>query len=269
MKGSKMLGCFKPDFSSLTKEEKEHYKTLHCSMCKSLKKQYGTLETLFLNYDLDFIFLVSQPNLNMNKVKKRCTVNPLKTINTFDYDFSRYSNLNIIFIYVALLDKKFDGEFSRIYKITEKLLNKSIEKAKKNFNETLETDVFLALNNESNLDYIGSLYKNLIINHLKLDSNYSNIFKEMIKIMYYFDSFKDYFDDLKTNKFNVFSKISAMEVPQKARELIIDSIWNIKSYIPEDSINYKTLEFSLQSKFNKLNAKFSKNKRRYTRERLL
>ena len=51
-----MLGCFKPDFPSLTEEEKNIYKALHCSMCKSLQKNYGNLPTLFLNYDLDFIF---------------------------------------------------------------------------------------------------------------------------------------------------------------------------------------------------------------------
>ena len=44
--------------------------------------------------------------------------------------------------------------------------------------------------------------------------------------------------------------------------IIVDSISNIKPYIPEDSINFKTLEFSLQSRYNKLNIKFSKNKRR-------
>lgn len=257
-----MLGCFKPDFSSLTEEEKDNYKTLHCSMCKSLQKNYGTLETIFLNYDLDFIFLMIQTKLNFNKVKKSCVVNPLKKINTFDYDFSKYSDLNIIFVYVAILDKKFDNEFSNLYKITEKLLNKSIKKARENFSKTLEIDLLVALRDESNLNNIGNLYGDLVIKHLGLNNNYSDFFREMIKVMYYFDSFKDYFNDMKTNKFNVFSDVPIEEVPQRARELIVDSISNIKPYIPEDSINFKTLEFSLQSRYNKLNIKFSKNKRR-------
>ncbi len=257
-----MLGCFKPDFSSLTEEEKNIYKALHCSMCKSLQKNYGNLPTLFLNYDLDFIFLTTHSDFTMNKIRQRCVANPLKKINTFDYDFSKYSELNMIFIYVALLDKKFDNEFSYMYKIFEKLLHKSIKQTRVLFSETLEMDVLAALQNETNLNKIGSLYADLVMNHLKLSDDNTILLKEMIKIMYYFDSFKDYFHDVKHNKFNVFSNVETEDIPNQAKQLIIESIEKINPFIQEGSINQKTLEYSLQSKFNKLREKFIKNRRR-------
>lgn len=259
-----MLGCFKPDFSSLSQEEKDNYKALHCSMCRSIKKNYGTFETLFLNYDLNFIYLTNFPDLNLKKSKECCSINPFKKVFTYDLDFSLYSDLTIIFIYVALLDKKFDKEFSLLYRFIEKSLKRSIRKARIKFNRKLEDEVFESLKGENDLNEISSLYADILITHLSLKEEMKSFFKEMIKIMYYFDSFKDYFNDKKHNKFNVFSSINIDDVPDESRRLIVESIFKLRSYISQNSINLKTLEYSLQSKFNKLNIKFAKDKRRFS-----
>lgn len=258
-----MLGCFRPDFSSLNTEEKESYKSLHCSMCKAIKKNYGTIETIILNYDLDFIYLLFNTNLNIKKIQSSCTINPLKKIHIYDMDLDKYADLNMIFTYVAFLDKKFDNEVSFLYRVSERLFGKSLNKARAKFNRKLEDEVYEALKNESDLDKVSTLFADIVITHLSAEPSFTKALKEMIKIMYYFDSFKDYFRDIKENKFNVFNDLNIGVIPNEARNRIIDSITQIKYFVNEDSINFKTLEYSLQSKFNKLNIKFRKKRRRF------
>lgn len=250
-----MLGCFKPDFSILSEKEKKYFKTLHCSLCKDIKKNYGIFSTMFLNYDLDFIYLSCNDISNKNVVEKRCVINPLKKIKVYEDNFEKYSDLTILFIYVSLLDKKIDSEENIFYKILEKKLKKNILKVKSKINRPIEKEVYEVLSFEDNLNYVSNLYSDIIINHLNISKDKVNYFKEMLKIMYYFDSFEDYTEDMKKNKFNLFRKYPKEKVVLKAREKIVASIYELKKELLENSLNIKTLEYSLQSKFNKIQFK--------------
>lgn len=76
-----MLGYFKPDFDVLTEEEQENLKCLHCSTCKSIRRNYGLFNTLFLNYDFEFIYLTYASSLStLEKKESYCILNPRKKL---------------------------------------------------------------------------------------------------------------------------------------------------------------------------------------------
>jgi len=257
-----MLGCFRPDFSILTTDENEKYKAVHCSVCKAIKREYNLASTMFLSYDLDFINLTINSFENCNTLTSTCTINPFKKIHIYDYDFTKFADLTLILIYVSLLDKKIDNESGFTSRIVEILVGKQIIKARNKFKLPLEEFVKNALSSHDEINEIAILYSSLIVNHLQVKEDLRPFLVEMIKIMYYFDSFKDYFEDIKHKKFNVFSNIPPNEIPDFAKESIVTSINTLMLFLENNPLNQKTLEYGLLSKYNKIKSNFIKKLRR-------
>jgi len=78
-----MFGYVKPFKPDLRIREFEQYKAVYCSLCKSLKKNYGFLTGFTLNYDFVFMALMflSLDNQGITLQKGRCRYNPLKSCN--------------------------------------------------------------------------------------------------------------------------------------------------------------------------------------------
>lgn len=78
-----MFGYVRPYKQELLVREFYTYKSVYCGLCKQLKKDYGIISTLLLNYDCTFFALFGIA-LNEEKpeiVKGRCCCNPLKRCN--------------------------------------------------------------------------------------------------------------------------------------------------------------------------------------------
>ncbi|MBQ3432611.1 MAG: hypothetical protein IJG23_07495 [Clostridia bacterium] len=53
-----MFGYIKADLTKLSKEDTEHYRTVYCTLCNSLKKNYGVFSRYLLNYDITFLAML-------------------------------------------------------------------------------------------------------------------------------------------------------------------------------------------------------------------
>ena len=68
-----MFGYVRPLKGELKINEYEEYKAVYCTLCKSIAKHYGRLQSFFLSYDLTFYVLLS---LNEGfEEKNKCCVN--------------------------------------------------------------------------------------------------------------------------------------------------------------------------------------------------
>ena len=78
-----MFGYIKCDKPEMKVKEYEAYKGLYCSLCKAMKKHFGLLSALTLNYDIAFLVLMrlSFGNTVPDFKGGRCPYNPVKRCN--------------------------------------------------------------------------------------------------------------------------------------------------------------------------------------------
>lgn len=112
-----MFGYITPHICELKVGEHNIYKAVYCSLCKSLKKNYGRLFSLFLNYDMVFFILL---NINftcdtLQFEQKRCFIHPLKKRTCLKETTSvkNASDLTVILTYYKLKDQIKDEKFSK------------------------------------------------------------------------------------------------------------------------------------------------------------
>ena len=79
-KGLRMFGYVTPRKQELKVKDFNLYRTVYCSLCKTLKNRYGRISTLFLNYDFTFLSLVGLALINETPQTSegRCVANPLR-----------------------------------------------------------------------------------------------------------------------------------------------------------------------------------------------
>lgn len=75
-----MFGYIRLHKEELKIREFYHFRAYYCGLCRELKKRYGRLNTLLLNYDLTFLglFLSSLTNTPEKSTPERCFIHPLK-----------------------------------------------------------------------------------------------------------------------------------------------------------------------------------------------
>jgi cysteine desulfurase len=75
-----MFGYVVANMEKLTTEEKQHYRSYYCGLCRSLGKHHGTLGRITLNYDMTFLVLfLSALYKTDNKIEtERCIIHPFK-----------------------------------------------------------------------------------------------------------------------------------------------------------------------------------------------
>ena len=262
-----MLGYFRPDFSVLTEKEQENLKCLHCTTCKNIRKKYGLFSTLFLNYDFEFIYLTYGSNLSaLEKKESYCVLNPKKKIKIYDIDLTKIADLTMLAVYISVLDKKIDKEFNFLYFILSKILKRNFIKVKSVFHREINL-IKKVLNKENEMKLMAELYSNIITSYLNIKEPLKkDIYINMLEIMYYFDYFEDYFNDKKKNKKTILTDFHREKITEYIKEKLVTKIFLLKtSLINIDKENKeiieKILEYSLQSKFNKINKKYINKKR--------
>lgn len=172
-------------------------------------------------------------------------------------DLSKIADLTMLGVYVSMLDKKIDREFNFLHFILNKFLNKSFIKIKTIFYKEIKL-IKEILNTENEMKLISELYGNIVIDYLNIKEPLKkDIYINMLKIMYYFDCFEDYFKDKKKNKKTILINLDKKSAVDYIKEKITSKIFLMRtSFINIDKENReiieKILEYSLLSKFNKI-----------------
>jgi len=108
VRGGSLFGYILPEKPELKIKEYEIFKAYYCGICKSIRKKYGQLPRLTLNYDsIFFVLLISclddkKPDI----VKERCVVHPFKKRNVVKNNkvIDYISDINVLLAYYNLKD---------------------------------------------------------------------------------------------------------------------------------------------------------------------
>ncbi|MBE6049728.1 MAG: hypothetical protein E7214_03460 [Clostridium sp.] len=220
-----MFGYVTPLKPELKVREYTEFKAYYCGVCFSIKKQFGNIPRMTLNYDMTFLALLLDglsPD-NITAKQKRCLAHPTqKKPVIYDNDAIDYAaNMNVSLVYFKLIDdvnddkdlkskslalglspyrRKFSKEIIPINEIIKENLNKlSILENTKNFTSIDEIcDPFSVI-----VGKILELYPKKIVN----DSDYTryvlyNFGYSLGKWIYLVDALDDLKEDMENNKFN-------------------------------------------------------------------
>ncbi len=102
-----MFGYVVANMEKLTEEQQSIYRSYYCGLCRSLKKQFGNLGRLTLNYDMTFMILLLadlfDPETGYHT--GRCVVHPAKERTMAENAVIDYgAAMNILLAYYNMLD---------------------------------------------------------------------------------------------------------------------------------------------------------------------
>ena len=109
-----MFGYVKPLISELKVKEYNLFKSYYCSLCFSIKENFGNIPRMALNYDMTFLAILLD-SLNEDKLEfktKICILHPNSKkpiiFNNKALDYSSYMNISLV--YFKLLDDVMDDK---------------------------------------------------------------------------------------------------------------------------------------------------------------
>lgn len=227
-----MFGYVTPCKMELKIKDYEKFKSYYCGLCLAIKKDFGNIPRISLNYDMTFLaVLLDSLSTDKSSYKRHtCMVHPLKKrIAVIDNAALNYAAFcNVILTYFKLIDNINDD---RSYKsiLASVLLKKHIKKYSKtdlkihinyienslNMLTKLETD-----ESKKSIDEISDVFADLtgyiLSSYIdKLSIEPEDGVKEKIywlgynlgKWIYIIDAWDDLERDMKENKFNLINKI--------------------------------------------------------------
>lgn len=224
-----MFGYIRINKFDLTFREFEHYKSMYCGICKYIKRNYGEIPRLSLNYDITFLQLVltSIYNPKGRVFYERCIVNPFKEKKHSQNSISGYScAMNIILAYYKLEDDVRDNKDLKS-KLARLALKKSFEMAENLYNDKalaikkyLGDLAELEKDQKSDLDKLSNSFGNVmsqIFDYIPNESGFAR-YKEredislrlkkigfnLGKYIYILDAFEDLEEDIIRGRFNPF-----------------------------------------------------------------
>ncbi|WP_070000648.1 DUF5685 family protein [Cellulosilyticum sp. I15G10I2] len=220
-----MFGYITPLKDELKMHEYTTFKSYYCGLCFHLKKEFGNLPRMVLNYDMTFlaILLDSLNPTAVNTLTKKCLTSPFKKkpVVLENKALSYAANINISLVYYKLLDDVLDDK-----SLKSKTLALALAPYKKKFSPSV-CEINLII--EENLNHLYKLEKeknfssideicdpfSLIVAHIfkmypctvSEDSNETreNLFKfgyALGKWIYMIDALDDLQKDIAHGKFN-------------------------------------------------------------------
>lgn len=213
-----MFGYVTPCKMELKVKDFEKFKAYYCGLCKSIKKNYGNIPRMTLNYDMTFlaILLDSFQDKKCEFENQSCIVHPtgkkVVIINNNAIDYAAFCNVSLA--YYKLLDDVWDDNSikSKAYSsILKSYINKVPEKLNSlqgQIEEKLKELYFLEKNAKGkNIDELSNPFAELTGIIL---SSYNETFEDKLywlgynlgKWIYIIDAFDDLEKDIQKNKFN-------------------------------------------------------------------
>lgn len=287
LKVYKMFGYVMPCKPELKIKDYEKFKSYYCGLCLSIKKNYGNLPRLVLNYDMTFLAVLLD-SISDEKCKVhlgRCIAHPMhkKYFITKNPAIDYAAFCNIALTYYKLLDDVYD-ENSKTSKIKSILLKSYFNKFPKNLKSIteyikkslLELHKLEKSSSNLNIDELSHPFADLtgfIISKYSENKNLTNILYtlgyNLGKWIYIIDAYDDLKNDIEKNKFNALNvSMNHENLPYDKFSSIIKSkvsfILGLCGKNCLDSLNklpmktnidilYNILQYGLLSKMESLN----------------
>lgn len=240
-----MFGYVTPLKPELKIREFEVFRSYYCGICMSIKKDFGNIPRMTLNYDMTFLGLLldSLQDEDVNVEIKRCMAHPFKkkpiTLNNKALSYA--AAMNVSLIYYKLLD---DVEDEKSIKSKVGALLISLYKNKFNRNVTEINDIIednlkaLSILEKdksfSSIDEIAHPFSIIVAKILELYSNELDDNSEELRMdlfdlgyalgkwIYLIDALDDLKEDMEKGKFNPISFLFNDE--NKSYEDLIEEI---------------------------------------------
>jgi hypothetical protein len=105
-----MLGHIKPRLCGLSPSTKTHYQRLYCSLCYSLRQQFGLLSSFFISHELTLSLAALPLSIHENIQEQRCPASLFykhkKIIS--DSSIDKAAQLSVLLVWLKLLDSETD-----------------------------------------------------------------------------------------------------------------------------------------------------------------
>lgn len=257
-----MFGYIRINKNELKFREYHCYKSYYCGMCMSIKKDYGEIPRLTLNYDMTFlvVLLSSLYELKEYQYLSRCIAHPHKKEKIVENEASKYAaSMNILLSYFKIKDDVNDEKTikSRAQEIIfrpyfKKVVIKHSDKANKL---------------ESLLAKFWDTEKEEEIDYKKLSSAFGKVMEEVFdfkndfwsknlrkigfllgKYIYILDALEDRQEDLKRGRFNPFNKL--LEDEKQAKKELSEILAELEvelDYLPLEEAKKGIIENILYS----------------------
>jgi len=220
-----MFGYVTPCKMELKIKDYEKFKAYYCGVCKSIKKNFGNLPRLTLNYDMTFlaVLLDALEGSKCTFVKERCIAHAvnkrLVITNNKAVDYAAFCNVTLA--YYKLLDNVKDDK-SPLSKVNSIFLKQYIKRVPEHLSSHklyIETSLDELAALEANpidkaIDNISHPFADLtgfIISSYSKDMPYKDslywLGYNLGKWIYIIDAWDDLQKDMKKNKFNAINSI--------------------------------------------------------------
>jgi hypothetical protein len=226
-----MFGYVTPCKMELKVKDYEKFKSYYCGLCHSIKRQYGNLPRMTLNYDMTFLGILLD-SLEPNETKYKiftCAIHPFKKkIQVTENAALNYAAFcNVILTYYKLIDninddRSFISKLAYIYlkPFIKKQDNTELKTIINYIENSLNTLSKLEISKSNSIDEISDAFADLTgflistyIDNLTLECK--DTIKEDLywlgynlgKWIYIIDAWDDLEKDLKDNKYNVLNKL--------------------------------------------------------------
>jgi hypothetical protein len=286
-----LFGYVTPLKDELKIREYNTFKSYYCGLCFHLKKEFGNLPRMALNYDMTFLaLLLDSLSINPANIQmKTCLTNPFKKkpVILENEALSYAANMNVALVYYKLLDDAKDNKSlkSKTLALTlgtyKKKFSSSIQEINDVIYENLNTLSLLEKDrNFSSVDEICHPFSLIVANILKgypYDlSQDSDVMRESLfqfgyalgKWIYMIDALDDLEKDMKHGKFNpldfLYNKDRLpyaelmIQIKDKAAFTILNCGYNCKDYLERLSVNknkdllYNIISLGMMDQYEKV-----------------
>ena len=233
-----MFGYIRPFTPELKVYELELFKSAYCTLCHTLKNDYGYFSRFILNYDFTFLAMLLWPHDGeLSFCKKACPVSPIKkkqVLSVPPKSFSICAGYSVILTYWKLRDSISDEPFFKSLKSRAALLllRRGYKKAARSFPEfeRLTRGNLCGLSeleqrSEPSIDAPADKFASILAGASEsAPEKDKRIFTDMLyhigRWIYITDAYNDLSDDIKTGNYNpIAAKYGIKELSDFTSEL--------------------------------------------------
>ena len=220
-----MFGYVTPLKGELKVKEYELFRAYYCGVCNSIKKDFGNIPRMTLNYDMTFLAILLD-SLNKNKITvkhKNCIAHPIQKRNIImDNEATSYAAaMNISLFYFKVLDDvKDDNDLkSKFLSLTLSPYKRKISHSLESINDIIKENLSILSDYEDNKNFssideichpfsviVGEILKNY---PFEIDNDSEEVRMNLYdlgyglgKWIYLVDALDDLKEDIEKNKFN-------------------------------------------------------------------
>jgi hypothetical protein len=259
-----MLGSIKINKKQYTPEEYNLFKMYYCTLCKNIKSRYGFIYTIFLSYDITYIFMLQNNFIANQTTKLRCGMKRTICISNIDENIiSFYTDLNLLSVYFKNMDDIHDQNSltSRLIKIMLTPLYSKIKKKNPRLVSQYREIMLNLFENEKNycddeyLYTIKSFSKDLA-NLFTSDLNSSNkiiisrIIYTVVFFIYLNDAIEDIDSDIKEQQFNPIVEKGCFK--SKNKYAMESTKEDIRKLLTQNNLNFEILLDSIDREYGTL-----------------